>query len=233
MFDEHGFSVGLPTNLVHLPRLLEILKIKLDHLQCIYCEHVFKSGKVLKEHMRKKRHWRLNRNNSLYDRFYLVNYSSPGKKNVDSDDDDEQPSDVDEEEDDPNMPEWEANSDDDGNNALCVFCSFLAPSPKLCFDHMMQDHHFDFFRIKTDLGTSYRNRAGSILNRPVKTSHFAALSLSLSLTPSSLNYAMSRIITIPCYFIHQLGSPASANPPVLLLRANVFIGRRNAGTHGS
>lgn len=41
---------------------------------CLYCEKVFKSPAVLKVHMRKKRHYKINPKNKDYDRFYLINY---------------------------------------------------------------------------------------------------------------------------------------------------------------
>lgn len=43
-------------------------------LRCIYCEKTFTDRNVLKEHMRKKLHKRINPANKSYDRFYVVNY---------------------------------------------------------------------------------------------------------------------------------------------------------------
>jgi hypothetical protein len=40
---------------------------------------VFKSREVLKEHMRKKAHKKINPQNRAYDEFYLVNYLEFGK----------------------------------------------------------------------------------------------------------------------------------------------------------
>jgi hypothetical protein len=37
MRDAHGFAVGQPDNLVGIDRLLDLLRAKLDGLQCIYC----------------------------------------------------------------------------------------------------------------------------------------------------------------------------------------------------
>jgi hypothetical protein len=39
----------------------------------------FKSHSVLKLHMRKKKHFRIDPHQTLYDRFYIVNYLHPGK----------------------------------------------------------------------------------------------------------------------------------------------------------
>lgn len=77
---DHNFSVGQPANLVYINQLLDILEEKLNNLVCIYCEKVFKSRDVLKEHMRKKNHKKINPRNAAYDKFYLVNYLEFGKK---------------------------------------------------------------------------------------------------------------------------------------------------------
>jgi len=43
-------------------------------LQCLYCEKTFRDKFVLKEHMRKKQHRKINCKNKLYDKFYIINY---------------------------------------------------------------------------------------------------------------------------------------------------------------
>lgn len=40
---------------------------------------IIKDRTVLKEHMRKKQHKKINPNNRQYDKFYVVNYLEPGK----------------------------------------------------------------------------------------------------------------------------------------------------------
>lgn len=50
-----------------------------NRLECLSCEHIFKDKVVLKEHMRKKQHRKINPKNNEYDRFYVVNYLEPGK----------------------------------------------------------------------------------------------------------------------------------------------------------
>jgi hypothetical protein len=76
---DHNFSVGQPDNLVFVNRFLDLLQEKLDSLVCLFCEKVFKSRDVLKEHMRKKAHKKVNPQNRVYDQFYLVNYLEFGK----------------------------------------------------------------------------------------------------------------------------------------------------------
>ena len=52
-------------------------------LICIFCEKKFKDRNVLKEHMRKKLHKRINPNNKEYDKYYIQNYSISPSKNID------------------------------------------------------------------------------------------------------------------------------------------------------
>jgi hypothetical protein len=59
-----------------------LLKVAVSHyyrLICLHCEKVFKDKTVLRDHMRKKGHKRLNCDNPEYDRYYIVNYLEPGK----------------------------------------------------------------------------------------------------------------------------------------------------------
>jgi hypothetical protein len=148
MFQAHNFSVGLPDNLVHLPRLIGILQTKLDHLQCFYCEHIFKSAKVLKEHMRKKKHWRIPQQRPLYDQFYLVSYL---KTNEGDQDEDEA---LTEEKSDENEDWQDWSEDEQTDRALCIYCELEAPSPHACFDHMATVHGISFLATKRQLGLS-------------------------------------------------------------------------------
>lgn len=90
MFEEHGFSVGHPYNLVFVDRFLEVLTDKLSLLRCIYCDKLFKNRMVLQQHMRKKKHFKVSEKNCEYDAFYAVNYLSPGKTWKDLVEDDEE-----------------------------------------------------------------------------------------------------------------------------------------------
>lgn len=79
MNSEHHFSVGLADNIVFVAEFLKLLDTKLSTNVCLYCDKVFKDRNVLKEHMRKKLHKRVNPENREYDKFYLVNYLEAGK----------------------------------------------------------------------------------------------------------------------------------------------------------
>ena len=65
---DHNFSVGLPDNIVFVQEFLNLLDEKLGKNICLYCERVFKDRTVLKEHMRKKIHKKINPQNKEYDK---------------------------------------------------------------------------------------------------------------------------------------------------------------------
>ena len=56
----HNFSVGQPNNLVFVHELIDLLEDHLNKNICIFCEKTFKTRDVLKEHMRKKAHKKIN-----------------------------------------------------------------------------------------------------------------------------------------------------------------------------
>ena len=58
-------------------------------LRCLYCERTFRDHVALKDHMRKKQHKKINPQNKIYDRFYVINYLELGKswEQVQSEDD--------------------------------------------------------------------------------------------------------------------------------------------------
>ncbi len=74
MARDHNFSVGQPHNLVFVRELMDKLEGKMAELRCVYCDRVFKTREVLKEHMRKKAHKKINPHDKSYDLFYVVNY---------------------------------------------------------------------------------------------------------------------------------------------------------------
>jgi hypothetical protein len=85
---EHSFFPGQIHNLVRINQFFYTLRQKLDQKQCIYCEKIFKDSLVLRKHMRKKKHFRVNPRNPLYDQFYIINYSDSDKKWLDIEADD-------------------------------------------------------------------------------------------------------------------------------------------------
>lgn len=162
----HNFSVGQPDNLVFVSDLLDLLERRLNDLVCIFCEKVFKSRDVLKEHMRKKSHKKINPGNEAYDRFYIVNYLEFGKtwsssrtsrRDVDFDGADELPTgfecrpgdDGGVEDDEKGENDW---SDWRGelSGAVCLFCPANYTDVDDLFNHLKVVHCFDYLKIRSE-----------------------------------------------------------------------------------
>lgn len=141
MFTNHNFNIGKPDNLVNIKHFVGQLKSKLEALRCIYCEKEFKTSAVLKEHMRKKKHYRINGANPTYHRYYLENYLEGEVEN----NYEELDSSLTEEEED----DWSEWDEDVGEVSLCLFCDFEANLAKNVFIHMTSAHKFDFHEIRS------------------------------------------------------------------------------------
>lgn len=163
---DHNFSVGQPNNLVYINELLDLLEGKLENLACIYCEKTFKSRDILKEHMRKKGHKKINPSNIAYDRFYLVNYVEFGKTwqdrsngaNGESFESPEEElaglgfdSDETEGEDDGDWGDWTG----DLSGIVCLFCSAIYTELGDLLNHMNVVHTFDYKKLKSDMNLTF------------------------------------------------------------------------------
>ncbi|KAM9384406.1 zinc finger protein 277 [Pholidichthys leucotaenia] len=148
MAREHLFSIGLPDNIVYCNEFLDVLQDKLDNLQCLYCEKIFRDKTTLKDHMRKKSHRRINARNHEYDRFYVINYLELGKtwEEVQSEDDREL---LDDEDDD--WSDWQAHP----VSAVCLFCHHRCDTMEQISTHMKTTHNFDLHHLKTELDLSF------------------------------------------------------------------------------
>ncbi|XP_066505179.1 zinc finger protein 277 [Hoplias malabaricus] len=148
MAREHSFSIGLPDNIVYCTEFLNTLERKLDNMQCLYCEKIFRDKTTLKDHMRKKQHRRINANNHDYDRFYVINYLELGKtwEEVLSEDDRE----LQEEEDD-DWSDWQAHP----VCAVCLFCEQQEETMEKIYTHMQEAHKFDLHKLKTGLNLKF------------------------------------------------------------------------------
>lgn len=152
---DHNFNVGQPANLVFVDKFLDVLLNKLESLVCLFCEKVFKSREVLKEHMRKKGHKKLNPQNKEYDAFYLVNYLEFGRtwEDISKDPGEEEViSGFDVEKDD--NYEWGDWRDSLGK-MTCLFCAASYTHNSQLFNHMLQIHGFDFELLKKNMGLSF------------------------------------------------------------------------------
>ncbi|XP_044743049.1 zinc finger protein 277 isoform X2 [Chrysoperla carnea] len=157
--ESHNMQLGQPEKLVFTTDLLNVIEGKLNNFQCIYCEKIFKDRNVLKEHMRKKMHKRINPEDKNYDKFYLVNYMEIGKtwqnkqkkfhknsqapinksRSIDNDSDD---ADTD--------SDWSEWNEEYVTNIHCLFCDLIESDFDLILNHMTTKHHFNFMEITGD-----------------------------------------------------------------------------------
>jgi len=173
----HNFSVGQPDNLVFVSDLLDLLERRLNDLVCIFCEKIFKNRDVLKEHMRKKSHKKINPRNEAYDKFYIVNYLEFGRTwsgqrkqagNRGSDDfDDELPTGFDDYDNDADEDtedemrggcvenDWSDWRGDGQGGAVCLFCPANYIDVKDLFHHLKVIHTFDYQKIKDQGGLTF------------------------------------------------------------------------------
>ncbi|ODM86973.1 putative zinc finger protein [Orchesella cincta] len=146
MWNCHSFHIGQPDNLVFV--------------ECLFCENIYKDELVLKEHMRKKQHRKINPHNSEYDRFYVVNYLEPGKTWEDIEMEDNT-------EDENREEEWTEVSEENQRNVVCLFCSERDAVFENVLDHMKTEHHFDFLRITESFGFYEKVKLVNYIRRAV------------------------------------------------------------------
>lgn len=159
---DHNFSVGQPDNLVFVKEFLDLIETKLEHLLCLYCEKIFKSREVLKEHMRKKMHKKINPKNKEWDKFYLVNYLEFGKtwEDIAREDDcggrgeEELPSGWDTDDKDGGDNDWSDWRGDQGG-AVCLFCPVTYSDTNELVNHMNVVHGFDFNKLKSEMKLNF------------------------------------------------------------------------------
>ncbi|KAK2163112.1 hypothetical protein LSH36_85g01007 [Paralvinella palmiformis] len=154
MVYEHNFSVGKPDNMVYTGELLDLLDNTLHSLQCLYCEKTFKDRHVLKEHMRKKQHKRLNPKNKKYDKYYIINYLELGKnwESFQADvDDGEDWNHGDENGGADEWSEWQ----EPGAQTVCLFCEMISDDTDKIIQHMKETHKFDLPQIRKDLQLTF------------------------------------------------------------------------------
>lgn len=147
MAESHSFNVGQPDNLVYTDEFLDILQQKLTSLQCLYCEKTFRDRTVLKEHMRKKQHRKINPKNTSYDRFYIINYLELGKnwEKIQHERDiviDSELTDTESED------EWSGWEEQSSGQAVCLYCDFSSSNPDKLLQHMQELHDLDLQEIK-------------------------------------------------------------------------------------
>ncbi|KAI9593830.1 hypothetical protein BDF19DRAFT_150022 [Syncephalis fuscata] len=143
MFQEHGFNIGLPDNLVEVEEFLNLLESKLANRQCLYCEKIFTTPAVLRKHMRKKKHFKISARNRIYDKYYVINYLEPGL-NWETLEYEKYESDEEHRGDD-NWDDWD---EADLEPTQCLFCDAVTSSPEQIIEHMSEKHQFDLVAIR-------------------------------------------------------------------------------------
>lgn len=145
MNEDHNFNVGHPHNLIYIEDFLNEIEKKLSSLECLFCDKVFKDRASLREHMRKKSHRRLNPKNKLYDKYYIINYLELGKNwEVLQSEPDQLESNED-------WTGWE----DEGQTAVCFFCTSSFHTQDGVFEHMRDVHGFDFPEMRKTMNLSF------------------------------------------------------------------------------
>ncbi|KAL0271938.1 UNVERIFIED_CONTAM: hypothetical protein PYX00_005084 [Menopon gallinae] len=134
----HNFQLGRPDNLVFIDKLLEKVEEKLNRLECIYCEHMFKDRTVLKEHMRKKFHKRINPKNKEYDPFFVINYLQEDREEESKDKTEDSWSQWREEGSD--WSDWQ----EDPTPIVCLFCTHTCGEWEDILKHMSEEHGFSY-----------------------------------------------------------------------------------------
>nr|XP_039247920.1 zinc finger protein 277-like [Styela clava] len=145
MNEDHNFNVGHPHNLIYVEDFLDEIEKKLSSLECLFCDKVFKDRASLREHMRKKSHRRLNPKNKLYDKYYIINYLELGKnwEVLQSEPDQLEGND--------DWTGWE----DEGQTAVCFFCTSSFNTQDRVFEHMKRVHGFDFPEMRMTMNLSF------------------------------------------------------------------------------
>ncbi|KAJ8047322.1 hypothetical protein HOLleu_06296 [Holothuria leucospilota] len=149
MARDHNFNVGLPDNLVFTEEFIKVLRQKMDNLQCLYCEKIFRDKVAIREHMRKKQHRKLNPQNKAYDKYYVINYLEMGKgwQVVQAEQDGSQME--------PENESWDDWQETAGATAVCLFCDYRASATKKLLEHMHDEHRFNLNGIKTTFGLNF------------------------------------------------------------------------------
>jgi len=146
MSSKHQFNVGHPDNMVFIEEFIETIRTRLNAFQCLSCVKTFQDRATLKDHMRKKSHRALNKDDRSFDRFYLINYLEIGKrwthlaKEAEPEGEDE---------------EWIETEDASAEELYCFFCDFVAPSYETLLTHLYDTHDFEYEKICSQLSLSF------------------------------------------------------------------------------
>ncbi|BES98453.1 Zinc finger protein [Nesidiocoris tenuis] len=144
---QHNLQLGRPEKIVFFDKFISVIEEKLEQLQCIFCEKLFTDRNVLKEHMRKKGHKRVDPNNQFYDQFYIVNYYEPERRWKEKPDKKER----DEEEEEDESSDWSDWAETCDTPITCLFCESTLDQWSAIEEHMATVHQFDYSALTKDM----------------------------------------------------------------------------------
>lgn len=181
LYTKHFLQLGKAENLVFIDELIDFIENKLSNLVCIYCEKIFKDRSVLKEHMRKKGHKRINPENKAYDRFFMVNYKMDKlkpkhqerkfynpKATVQEMQQNLQSKSVEPSifnSDDSDWSEWEDR--DQKIEIICLFCQYKEIEFDHVKQHMRECHQFHFDAISEHLNFYQKVKITNYIRRKI------------------------------------------------------------------
>jgi len=147
MNNTHQFNIGHPDNMVFVKEFIETLRSRLKDLQCLSCAKTFKDRNTLKDHMRKKSHRGLNKDDRSFDKFYLINYLEMGKRwtQLSRDPDEDLGEDQ----------TWTEFDSIEHNQLYCFFCDAVFNNSKELNNHLYSEHDFEFEKIKENLNLTF------------------------------------------------------------------------------
>ncbi|KAF7287645.1 hypothetical protein GWI33_005993 [Rhynchophorus ferrugineus] len=121
-----------------------------DYLNHLSVQHNLQLDRnILKEHMRKKLHKRINPQNCEYDKFYIVNYLEVDKdwRVIEKEDDRYALPIGSTENSDEEYSDWNEKED----SITCLFCTKTETDINIMCLHMINEHNFDFISSTNDL----------------------------------------------------------------------------------
>lgn len=173
LYEKHNFHIAKPDNLIFIDELIDTIATKLEKLQCIFCEGKFKDRTILKEHMRKKGHKRINPENKEYDKFFLVNYigdkdqpkqhyrlnknHNTTKRSTEFENNSNADSD----------PEWSDWTEENGPVITCLLCEHTEKEYDSILEHMEQHHEFSFIKATEGMDFYHKVKIVNYIRRQI------------------------------------------------------------------
>ncbi|CAD0202470.1 unnamed protein product [Chrysodeixis includens] len=169
LYEKHNFHIAKPDNLIFIDELINMIATKLEKLQCIFCEGYFKDRTILKEHMRKKGHKRINPDNKEYDKYFLVTYIGDRQwhhrlnkplntrkpidfENVSNPDSD---------------PDWSEWTEENGPAITCLLCEHTDKEYNSILGHMAQQHEFSFAKATEQMDFYHKVKVVNYIRRQI------------------------------------------------------------------